>query len=104
MWNKSKNKKPRKTMAEKLSDKMSETLADPINDLTKSKEISDMLQIMESYHAHFEKMLEVQAKILNILEVTNKMKGAFNEEYYYKEKGFEKANQNKIQGNTITVK
>ncbi len=93
MWNK-----------KKLADKISDQLKDPISKLTKSKELSELRLILESYHAHFEKMLECQAKILNVLENHTKIKGVFNEEYYYKEKNFEKANQRKIQGNTITIK
>ena len=97
------NRKKKKSTLDKMTDKLSETLETPLKELSQGKEISELKQVLESYHAHFEKMLEVQAKILNVLENHTKIKGEFNEEYYYKEKGFEKANQNKIQGKTITA-
>jgi len=84
----------------KLKKKLDEMLKDKI-DLSQNKEMSHLTAILESYHAHFEKMLEVQAKILNVLEQHTHIRGFFDDEYYYKQKGFEKADTKRIIDGTI---
>jgi len=106
MWNKSKNKGQRKSMTEKMAESITNTIQKPILDL-KNKNTNDVEQLnllLESIHAHLEKILEIEAKRLYIEEKKTGIKGVFDEDYYYKEKSFEKATKNKIQGKTITIK